>query len=272
MASDFLNAWSALWHPSVLHCCRSLPEWKRSDSSSLDLDRAVILVPQASASRVDSPLRERITLANALLDSQGESRESLAKIVLEAAIRLDQEAEQPAIAGSPTLEAEGSKVDQSPPPSSLLADEHVLDFYALGFAYLQIQMLTRKIRYSSNLNQPLFEEQLQKATEAAMAQDEATCQQWLQSCFDQLSQEREHYYSQSAYLLDVCLLAETTLGSRLNAAMEVDHALHILNGRRVAASLATSQCNRLRATKNHNKPVAYVCSVVSAKLAARCDG
>ncbi|MFN9911969.1 MAG: hypothetical protein ACK53L_05275, partial [Pirellulaceae bacterium] len=37
---EFHAAWTALWHPLVLSRSNSLPEWKRADESSLDLEKS----------------------------------------------------------------------------------------------------------------------------------------------------------------------------------------------------------------------------------------
>ena len=218
IAANFLESWSALWHPRLLGVCKSLPEWKRSDASSLDIENAVILLPQASQGRIDAPLRERIELNDCLLLPTEGDRHQIVEAICQAIAASSLENENEAV-GSQAMEGSFT---------ATLPDAVRDDFFALGFAYLQVQMLTRKIRYSSNLNQPLFEEHLQAATAAALANDEPTCQQWLQSCFDQLSQERDHYYSQKAYLLDTCLIARSTLGTKLTSNLASPQPLNVL--------------------------------------------
>jgi alpha-mannosidase len=97
-----------------------------------------------------------------------------------------------------------------------LADQLAENFAALGYGYLQVQMMTRQIRYTSNLDVAVFEEQVMKAAEAVVSDDHATARQMLQACFDTLGQERDHYYSNDAHLLDLTLLAESTLGKSLH--------------------------------------------------------
>ncbi len=149
-----------------------------------------MVAPQAAQSKVDQPIRERFALNQSLWIESAGSRLA----TLEAISR--------ALEGA---ELEGfQRLDDHP--------VRLRDFYALGFAFLQIHLLTRRLRYSSNLNQPLFTEQLMEAAKASLAGDDAEADRWIQSCFDQLSQERDHYYSQTAYLIDVVLLAPILSG------------------------------------------------------------
>ncbi len=77
--------------------------------------------------------------------------------------------------------------------------------------------MTRQLRYSSNLDELLFADQALQAAMAAIEGDSETANRLLQSCFDQLGQERDHYYSLDVNLIDVTLLAPTTLGASLKS-------------------------------------------------------
>ncbi len=80
-AADYHACWTALWHPAFLKSVPNLPEWKRSDSSSLDVRDSLIVVPTASASHIDTTLRERIDLQeNVILNSKGDRNANLQAI------------------------------------------------------------------------------------------------------------------------------------------------------------------------------------------------
>jgi hypothetical protein len=102
------------------------------------------------------------------------------------------------------------------------------DFYALGMGYLMLHALTRKVHYSNNIDVVLMADQAKSAAQAYLSNDFIECERWLQSCFDQLSQERDRYFTQSANLLDLTLVAPTTLGRSLLEQLHSNHPQNIL--------------------------------------------
>ncbi|MCA9134214.1 MAG: hypothetical protein KDA45_13695, partial [Planctomycetales bacterium] len=97
-----------------------------------------------------------------------------------------------------------------------LVEELRQDFAALGYAFLQIQLMTRQLRYTSNLDMLAFGQQVGEAATAAVEGQRDDAQRMLQACFDSLGQERDHYYSLDVSLIDVTLLAPSTLGKSLS--------------------------------------------------------
>ena len=207
LAADFLCAWTAQWDPRLLVSLGTLPEWKKADGSSLDLHDSLVLCPEVSRSTLEVSVREQLQMNQcAVLESKSLSRPELVALLLVAV----------------TTSAESqSQVDSQPP---LLA----ADFYALGYAVLQIQILSRKLRYSWNIDWIMFTEQVLSAARASLAHDPEETERWLQASFDSLSQERDRYCSQQAYLLDVVLLAPSTLGPSLDRQLDVDHPFNVI--------------------------------------------
>ncbi|MFN5768064.1 MAG: hypothetical protein ACK44Z_01860 [Pirellulaceae bacterium] len=182
LAEDLLASWTALWHPELIHQAQTIPEWKRSDPSALDVEQALVLVPKASQSLMETTLRERLTV----LESEAiESRRD--RLSTASAMR-------------------DLLATRSPSTPSACWDRWQDEFFALGFAYWQLHLIIRQLRYSSTLNSVLFQEQLLHAAQAVAKEDEAEAERWLQSCFDQLAQERDHHFAQAVHLIDVVLL------------------------------------------------------------------
>jgi len=202
-ALDFLTAWTSQWDPRLLSALNGLPEWKKADGNSLDLEHALLVCPQVANAQLDQTLRERLELGQCVVvDSLSRSRSDLVSFLLGLV--------------TPSLSADD--------PQPLLLD----DFYALGYAVLQIQILARKLRYSWNIDWIMFTEQAIAAANASLAQDAAETERWLQTCFDSLSQERDRYCSQQAYLLDVVLLAPTTLGPSLERQLDMSRPSNLI--------------------------------------------
>ena len=97
------------------------------------------------------------------------------------------------------------------------------DFFVLGYAWLQIQLLTRQIRYSSNLNQAQFDAALVAAAQAWSNNDFAAAQQKLTACHDLLLEEKNNYYPVKPDLIDLVLTAPSTLGKSFRRELSNSH-------------------------------------------------
>ncbi len=184
-SAQLLSGWLALWHPSLIGLTHGAPRWLSANQPPHSFEGVLAVAPDCTNSHLPSDLLNTATNAGGWLIKPDKSWRELQSDII---AKLEVAPETPLL---PQLQTE---------------------FAALGFAYLQIQLLTQKLRYTSNLDQVLFDSQVDQAASAALGGDLGQAEQYLQSCFDQLGQERDHYYSLDVSLLDVTLLAETTLG------------------------------------------------------------
>lgn len=188
-AENLLVAWTAPWHPVLLHRLAKLPEWGRVEDSPESCSGYLFLLPRVSLARVPSGFRQRCQdQGGACLDVP----ETRAAAVAELARTFACEAQVAAC-----------------PPEAERA------FFALAYTYLQIELLTRQLRYTSNLDQNHFQTQVLKAAAATVEGDSATFEDAIGRCFDLLSEERHRYYPMTSFLCDLTLLAPTTLGTSL---------------------------------------------------------
>ena len=217
LASDFLTAWTSQWDPRLLVALGTLPEWKKADGSSLDLNASLVLCPDVSLPKIEVSTREQLAVNQCIVvESQSRLRSELVDALLDVTSGpLD------AATGAETESPASQNVAGLPP---LLVE----DFYALGYAVLQVQILARKLRYSWNIDWIMFSEQVLSAARASLEQNADETEQWLQASFDSLSQERDRYCSQQAYLLDIVLLATSTLGASLDRQLEVPHPFSLI--------------------------------------------
>ncbi len=216
LATDFLCGWTAQWDPRLLESLGTLPEWKKADGSSLDLNASLVLCPEVSKSKLEVPIREQLQMNQcSIIESQFLTRPQLVETLI-ASLR-------------PSREDQVESSQQVP----LLVE----DFYALGYAVLQVQILARKLRYSWNIDWIIFTEQVLSAARASLGQDAEETERWLQASFDSLSQERDRYCSQQAYLLDVVLLATSTLGQSLDRQLKVEHPFNVIATSQLLGSL-----------------------------------
>ncbi|WP_145120918.1 hypothetical protein [Rosistilla oblonga] len=196
-AHGLLVGWSVLWHPAVIALTGKMPSWHRADSPPEDLSGSIVIVPSASESDLPTGTKARAEAATDCLyvPVAGESRDEIADRLL-----------------------------AEPLPRT----DRVADFYSLAYAYLQVQLMTRQLRYSSNLDDAYFELQLTTAALAWQAGDDDATKDALHNCFDLIAQERDHSFSADPYLVDLTLLAETTLGDDLATSLHADHPANLL--------------------------------------------
>lgn len=189
-AADWLAAWTSMWHPALIARAASAPRWSPAQTIPSDTAESLLLLPAASAEQLETPMRERLQLDGARL-LEGPPTDRLGWLD-----RIGQ-----------ALQLEGLLAgDQSVSSASVAAGlPPAEEFFAIGYGYLQVGLLIQQLRYYSPPEQPPLAESVIQAAAAWMAQDAERCQQLLQAAFDQLSQERDQYFSQPAYLIDVTL-------------------------------------------------------------------
>jgi alpha-mannosidase len=98
-----------------------------------------------------------------------------------------------------------------------VAPELAAEFFALGLCHLQVELLTRQLRYMSNLDEIQFRQRTLAAAEAVETGASENARDYLRSAFDLLTESREYFFPIEAHLLDLTLVATTTLGPSLRA-------------------------------------------------------
>ena len=223
-AASLLANWTALWHPALIHAAGSAPTWARIDDPPDSVAEKLLLVPLSNQNDLQTGFAQRVENEGGRLIRGKIDRNEIVKLALQDLV--------------------GN--EENPQALPVIDDDVVRDFYALGYCFLQIQMLTRHMRYSSNLDEVFFKKQLVAAanaaagvtaTESAAAAetDETTAaanpgsaREILATCFDILAEERNHFYPVDAFLIDVTLVADTTLGKTLQRQLEHPHQQNLM--------------------------------------------
>jgi alpha-mannosidase len=193
-AAELLAAWTAVWHPGLIDRGESLPKWHSADEppEPETLADELLLVPPASRLRMSADWFERLRAAQpqnpAPIDATASRSETLGALLGAAGIDTDQ-----------------------------IAADHVADFLALGHAYLQVELLTNAMRYTSVLDTHQFTEAVVAAAKAAVAGRHDKMREELSRAFDLLADARNHVYSVDFYIIDLTLVAAATLGDPLRA-------------------------------------------------------
>jgi alpha-mannosidase len=120
--------------------------------------------------------------------------------------------------------------DNTPLSGQLTAD----DFAALGYAFLQLQLLTRRLRYSNTLDESAFADRVISAATAFESKDQPTAKEQLHAAFDLLLTERNRYYPVDAQLVELLLLDRehpphniSASTRKLNLLLPLDVARHL---------------------------------------------
>ncbi|MCC9640949.1 hypothetical protein LOC71_01595 [Rhodopirellula sp. JC740] len=249
-AKSLLGTLTAVWHPQLLALTGKIPAWYRADdvpaaptpigglgssaspassagssetaseetspsveAPSPSLPLRWTLVPEASLAKLPSSLRERLPSAEA--DQRWASHEEASH--QEIFVRSQGRDDALALIDSsldPTWFANFQ-------PGSLLQDTRLTtskgreisadDFFALAYTWWQVQVLTRRLRYTSNLDQIYFETRVVDAAIAWCGGDADSAADALHDCFDALAEERDHYFASDPSLVDLTLLTPSTL-------------------------------------------------------------
>jgi alpha-mannosidase len=125
----------------------------------------------------------------------------------------------------------------------------VADFLALGYCHLQVELLTRQLRYMSNLDEAQFERKTLAAAEEAARNNVESARDHLQSAFDLLTEAREYFYPVETYLLDLTLVAPTTMGQSLRADLSGGGKVNLLVSGSTVQQMAQREPASLAAIK-----------------------
>lgn len=266
-AAGILAAWTAPWHPAIIAATGVIPTWHRADTPPVELRGRLLLIPSASDARLPSDLDGRM---NDAIDCQRisvDNRPQTTKEILQFLLS----GVDPASDHNDLFDPNGDLLElnnATPAPdntpsaaassaaSGSAASICAADFYALGYLALQVQVMTRRLRYSSNLDLVTFSEHIVAAAKAycsalkrhSLAKengpavnaspDLSPAIEPLQAAFDLLAEERDHYFSSDPHLIDLVLVAQSTLGPALRETLDGDHPVNLLISAATAEGIA----------------------------------
>jgi len=218
-AEPLLAAWSALWHPTLLADAQKVPSWQSAESPPSDPEKSLIVVPNCCEELLPSGWLAQAEASGGCILRNLQRRDDIVAAALQ-------------------------HVDGNPPAvdANLAAD-----FLALGFCRFQVELLTRKLRYTSNFDAAALETSAVAAAVAAVAGDADAAKQHLQAAFDRLHEAREYFYSNETRLLDLTLVASTTLGEPLRRELAAGRPCNLLISGAVLEEMARREPARLDA-------------------------
>lgn len=198
-AASLLNSFAVAWHPALLANVKVLPRWHRADDPPDSAQRRILFLPMNCESWVPAGWADRVSSEGCAVIRGISDREEMIAAALKALgdeVRVD-----PDLAG---------------------------DFLSLGFCYLQIELLTRKMRHFSNLDEVHLRREAVAAAEAAVAGDADTAKTRLKTCFEVLVEARERFYPVECYLIDLCLLIPRLADEHLKKTLQTPKPVSVL--------------------------------------------
>lgn len=218
-ASSLLNCFAVAWHPCLLKETGRIPRWHRADCPpEEDLGRYFAIVPTGCESWLATGWTDRVIAAGGAV-----------------------------IRGMSDRQALIDEVERRFSPGPALSSDLTADFLALGHIHLQLELLTRKMRHFSSVDEVYLQREAVAAAEAALAGDVETVRTRLTQCFETLLEQRHRFYAVESWLLDLCLLTVAEDLGPLEQAVATPRGLTLLTNaadlREVtsrSATLATS--------------------------------
>ena len=192
-ARSLLAAWTVLWHPRLLAQTEQIPTWYRADAPPEPIGKRLFTVPNPSLGMLPDGYQIRAEQTEEACWITGDSREAMSQ-------KLDLEPCPPLTDGSRTVTEQ--------------------DFHAAAYASLQIQVMTRRLRYTSNLDEIHLQNRLVAAAKAFVEGNASDSIAALHDVFDCLAEERDHYFSSDPHLIDLVLTSKSTVEALLQIAAE----------------------------------------------------
>jgi hypothetical protein len=236
-ADDLLAAWTAAWHPAVIAGAGEMPVWASADLSP----------------PTDMPL---VGIVPAFCDERFAAQFDAASPIDSRWVRGIADRDAVVAAAAAAVEA-GPGADGRLPGSDW-AD----DFRSLGLGVLLSELLARRMRSSTDLDSGGFASAVVAAARSAVEGRGDDARAGLEECFGWLEGWRARYYPVDFWLLDLVLLADSTLGRPLAAELEAGVPLGIVTSSELIEALA----------RDHATTLAQVRERVAAGTVSICGG
>ena len=232
-ADDLLSAWTAAWHPALVAAVGATPQWASID---LPVSQGPLLgiVPTTWDDRFAAQFDAACTLGSAFVRRTA----GLEAIERAAADRLGL------------------------PDGPLAAAEWADDFRALGISFVLAELVARRMRTHADLESTGFFAAVVAAARAAVQGHDDDTRTSLCEAFDAISLSRARYYPVDSYAIDLVLVAASTRGPALAAAVESP----------VPVAVVTSGDSLARVTASHPEAVASIRAAVDAGRVELCGG
>ena len=225
-ARSILAAWTVLWHPQLLAASEQSPVWHRADSPPEPHSDS----PAAENSAAENSAAENSAAENSAAESGQNSFVGHLFISPNSAAQTlpDGYEDRAKAAGAVWITGDDRRsmlsqlnqagLIQTELPAQVLGSRTIgmEDFFAAGYAALQVQVMTRRLRYTSNLDQVHLQTRLIDSAKAFLASQTGEAIEALHDVLDCLAEERDHYFTSDPHLIDLTLVTPSTIDAAIS--------------------------------------------------------
>jgi hypothetical protein len=212
---EIFSAWSALYHPALVAHFGEAPRWEAAGSPSTGKTRRLVVVPPCAEYLVSRTWLKSAEAEGAVIIRHIADRDEILKYAFE---KLDLSPDGSEV-NSAQLGKEQNTEKEASACSKLPYDDVAESFLAVGLCCLLEELLTRKLRYMSNLDQVSFNMRIVDAARAHMSGDNEECEKNLQKAFDLLATSKEYFFPTATKFLDLTWTQEEDLAEALPNAL-----------------------------------------------------
>jgi hypothetical protein len=213
----FLNGYTALWHPALLHGAVAPPRLGSPYDYEQPTAGHVYAVPDNPPLILPDDWDERVRAAGALAFRSTMDRPTTLENLREALRNWSEPASAALGAGLPN-------------PLDLLELEpaRVAPFFGIGFGYLHVEALFEAMSHENVLSASELWEDVTAALAALTETDPEAPRRHLQSAADRLLAAREVLYPVTLYLLDLCLFGDEHVSNPWPASFDKGQPLNLI--------------------------------------------
>ncbi|MBR4833448.1 MAG: hypothetical protein IKU86_03830 [Thermoguttaceae bacterium] len=186
------SAWSALYHPALVAHFDAAPRWEPAGSPTLGLTPRLVVVPPCAESMLSPSWVKSAEESGAIFIRDVEDRDEILRVAFE-------------------------KLEIDAP----IGDEETETFLSLGLTCFLEELLTRKLRYMSNLDSQSFSSRVVDAARAHQAGNVEERETNLQKAFDLLTQAKEYFFPTATKLLELTWVEEEDFAAALPDALRL---------------------------------------------------
>ena len=186
------SAWSALYHPALVAHFDAAPRWEPAGSPTFGLTPRLVVVPPCAESILSRSWVKSAEEGGAIFIRDVEDRDEILRVAFEKL-----------------------GIDAS------IGDEESETFLSLGLTCFLEELLTRKLRYMSNLDSQNFDSRVVDAAKAHMSGDVEERETNLQKAFDLLTQAKEYFFPTATKLLELTWVEEEDFATALPDALRL---------------------------------------------------
>lgn len=182
-AGEIFSAFSAAYHPALIEALGKTPRWERAGNPTANIPRRLVIIPPCCESKVPRQWLKNTEEGGAVIVRGKSTREEIAAEAIEK------------------LGAAGDAFDE----------DDIETFYALGFCHLSSELISRKLRYMSNLDTQNFFKKIEEAVPHLRAGERDQYEKAIRRAFELLAESKSYFFPTAARLLDLTWLDRSCL-------------------------------------------------------------